>query len=181
MTLSISATEQFEVHRPRLRSLTVRMLGSAADADDAMQETWLRVARADATDVVNVAGWLTTIAARVCLNMLRSRSTRTAGPFDDVVSGVDRDHEDFGAPDPENEAVLAESVSLALLIVLESLDPAERLAFVLHDMFAMPFDEIAVVIDRSPAATRQLASLRGGSRAIPAGRTCPLRSCASSL
>ncbi len=148
--------ERFEEHRGRLRALAYRMLGSLPAADDAVQDAWLRVSRAGAGDVENLGGWLTTIVSRVCLNMLRSRNTRREDFFgvqlpDPVVAPV-------GGHQPEEEAMLAESVSLALLVVLDTLAPAERLAFVLHDMFQLPFDEIAPIVGRSPAAARQLAS-----------------------
>lgn len=149
-------TGQFEEHRPRLRSVAYRMLGSVSEADDALQDAWLQVSRADATQVENPAGWLTTVVARVCLNMLRSRERRGEEPLEVRVPDPIIDPED--GSDPEREAVLADSVGLALLVVLETLSPAERLAFVLHDLFAVPFDEIAPMIERSPAATRQLAS-----------------------
>ncbi len=147
---------QFEEHRPRLRTVAYRMLGSLSEADDAVQEAWLRVSRADVSDVENLGGWLTTVVARVCLNMLRSRNTRREQPFgvhtpDPIVSRVD------GA-DPVQAALLGESVGLALMVVLDTLVPAERLAFVLHDIFSVPFDEIAGIVERSPAAARQLAS-----------------------
>jgi RNA polymerase sigma factor (sigma-70 family) len=153
---------RFEEHRPHLRAVAYRMLGSVSEADDAVQEGWVRLRRADTSDVENLGGWLTTVVARVCLNMLRSRRTRGEEPLDDghvpdpVVSRVD-------VGDPEHDAVLADSVGLALLVVLETLTPAERLAFVLHDMFAVPFDEIAPMLDRTPEAARQLAS-RGRRR-----------------
>ncbi len=166
--------EQFEEHRSRLTSIALRMLGSRAEADDAIQETWLRVSRTADADIANVPAWLTTITARVCLNILRSRATRREDPFDPVTVDlvtvdpvtVDRVTVDLvtvgSAPwtvaGPEAAALLADEVSLALLIVLETLEPAERLAFVLHDMFAVPFDEIAPMVERTPAATRQLAS-----------------------
>ena len=147
--------EHFEAHRTRLRAVAYRMLGSLSEADDAVQETWLRLSRADADEVENLAGWLTTVVARVSLNMLRSPSrreeplgVRMPEPIVDRADGTD----------PEHEALLADSVGLALLVVLETLKPAERLAFVLHDMFAVPFDEIAPIVDRSPEAARQLAS-----------------------
>jgi RNA polymerase sigma factor (sigma-70 family) len=148
--------EQFEEQRSRLRAVAYRMLGSLSEADDAVQDTWLRVSRADADEVENLNAWLTTIVARVALNMLRSRDTRREQPLDSrvpdpVVGPAD-------GTDPEHEALLADSVGLALLVVLETLSPTERLAFVLHDMFAMPFDAIAPLIERSPEATRQLAS-----------------------
>jgi RNA polymerase sigma-70 factor (ECF subfamily) len=148
--------ERFEPHRAHLRAVAYRMLGSAAEADDAVQEAWLRYSRSDTSDVDNLGGWLTTVTARVCLNVLRSRGNRredlvgTHVP-DPVVSRAD-------VLGPEAEAVLADSVGLALLVVLETLSPAERLAFVLHDLFAVPFDEIAPMVERSPEATRQLAS-----------------------
>jgi RNA polymerase sigma factor (sigma-70 family) len=149
-------TERFEEHRTRLRSVAYRMLGSLSEADDAVQDAWLRLNRADTTGVENLSAWLTTVVARVCLNVLRSREQRREEPLevrvpDPIISRQDGGH-------PEHEAVLADSVGLALLVVLETLTPAERLAFVLHDMFAVPFDDIAPMIDRSPAATRQLAS-----------------------
>ncbi|GAA4204737.1 RNA polymerase sigma factor SigJ [Microbispora amethystogenes] len=149
-------TERFEEHRTRLRAVAYRMLGSMSEADDAVQDAWLRVSRAGAGGVENLGAWLTTVVARVCLNVLRSREqrreehlgVRVPDPVIDPESGAD----------PEHEAVLADSVGLALLVVLETLSPAERLAFVLHDMFAVPFEDIAPMIDRSPAAARQLAS-----------------------
>jgi RNA polymerase sigma factor (sigma-70 family) len=148
--------ERFEQHRSRLRAVAYRMLGSLAEADDAVQDAWLRVSRADTSDVENLGAWLTTVVARVALNMLRSRSTRREQPLDvhlpdPVVDPVD-------GTDPEHEVMLAESVGLALLVVLETLSPAERLAFVLHDMFGVPFEQIAQIVERSPDATRQLAS-----------------------
>jgi RNA polymerase sigma factor (sigma-70 family) len=142
--------EEFEVHRVRLRAVAYRMLGSVAEADDALQDAWLRVSRADTQDVENPAGWLTTVVARVCLNMLRSREHRREEPLERAAG--------MGVVDPEEEALLADSVGLALLVVLDTLAPAERLAFVLHDMFQVPFDEIAPLIEKTPAATRQLAS-----------------------
>ncbi|HEX6577158.1 MAG TPA: RNA polymerase sigma factor SigJ [Jiangellaceae bacterium] len=149
-------TERFEEHRTRLRAVAYRMLGSVHEADDAVQEAWLRLSRADTSGVENLAGWLTTVVARVCLNMLRSRESRHEVPLD--VHVPDPIISPESGVDPEHEALLADSVGLALLVVLESLTPAERLAFVLHDMFAVPFEEIAPMIERSPAATRQLAS-----------------------
>jgi RNA polymerase sigma factor (sigma-70 family) len=150
-------TRRFEAHRPRLRAVAYRMLGSSAEADDAVQETWVRYARTDTGDVENLAGWLTTVVSRVCLNVLRARTTRREEPLDPhvpdpVVTPA------AGGLDPEQEVVLADSVGLALLVILESLGPAERVAFVLHDMFSVPFDDIAPVVDRTPEATRQLAS-----------------------
>ena len=151
-----SLTEQFEANRPHLRAVAYRMLGSVSEADDAVQEAWLRLNRSDSSSVENLGGWLTTVVARVSLDMLRSRKSRHEEPLgphvpEPLVSHADR-------VDPEHEALLADSVGLALLVVLETLDPAERLAFVLHDMFAMPFDEIAPLVDRTPTAARQLAS-----------------------
>ena len=150
--------ERFEQQRPRLRAVAYRMLGSTSDADDALQETWLRVNRASATGIDNPDGWLTTVTARVCLNMLRSRRTRREEALEPRVPDPVVTRETVDTVDPGDAVVLADSVGLALLVVLETLDPAERLAFVLHDMFAMPFDEIAPMVDRSPEATRQLAS-----------------------
>jgi RNA polymerase sigma factor (sigma-70 family) len=148
--------QRFEDNRPRLRSVAYRMLGSATEADDAVQESWLRLSRTDTSDVQNLSGWLTTVVSRVALDMLRSRASRREDPLDDDGSAAVT--ADDAAPDPEGEAILADAMGPALLVVLDSLAPAERLAFVLHDLFAVPFDEIAVIIDRSPAATRQLAS-----------------------
>ncbi|MFI0354499.1 sigma-70 family RNA polymerase sigma factor [Actinomadura sp. 9N407] len=146
--------ERFEEHRTHLRAVAYRMLGSMSDADDAVQETWLRLNRADTTDVQNLGAWLTTVVSRICLNVLRSREHRREEPLDAHTPGPPPDHEN----DPEQEAVLADSVGLALLVVLDTLTPAERLAFVLHDMFAVPFDEIGPLIERSAPAARQLAS-----------------------
>ncbi|MFD4404857.1 sigma-70 family RNA polymerase sigma factor [Nocardia sp. NPDC058499] len=149
--------DRFEEHRTHLRAVAYRMLGSLTEADDAVQETWLRLARTDTSDVGNLGGWLTTVAGRVCLDMLRSRKTRHEEPFeaehlpDPVIVSE-------SALDPEHEAVLADSVGLALLVVLESLSPAERLAFVLHDMFAMPYEQIAPIVDRTPQTAKKLAS-----------------------
>lgn len=148
--------ERFEEHRSRLRAVAYRMLGSVSEADDAVQESWLRLSRADASSVDNLAAWLTTVVARVCLNMLRARQTRREEPLDVHVPDPIISPQD--GVDPEHEALLADSVGLALLVVLDTLTPAERLAFVLHDMFAVPFEEIAAMIERSPAAARQLAS-----------------------
>jgi RNA polymerase sigma factor (sigma-70 family) len=144
--------ERFEAHRPRLHAVAHRMLGSAAEADDAMQEAWLRLSRSGAEGVENMGGWLTTIVARVCLDLLRSRRTRREEPVGEHLP------EPVSDADPEQHALIADSVGLALLVVLDTLTPTERLAFVLHDMFDVPFDQIAPVIDRSPAAARQLAS-----------------------
>ena len=149
--------ERFEENRPHLRAVAYRMLGSASEADDAVQESWLRLSRAGTDGVENLGGWLTTIVARVSLNMLRSRTLRREEPIDAPVTGQQA-AEPAGGTDPEHEAVLADSVGLALLVVLDTLTPAERLAFVLHDMFAVPFEEIAPIVERSPVATRQLAS-----------------------
>ncbi|MEU0696015.1 sigma-70 family RNA polymerase sigma factor [Streptomyces niveus] len=149
--------ERFEEDRTRLRAVAYRMLGSASEADDAVQETWLRLGGADAGEIRNLRGWLTTVVARVCLNMLRSRASRREEPLD-VPEHPDPAGAREGEYGPEEEALLADSVGLALLVVLDTLSPAERLAFVLHDMFAVPFDEIAPMIERSPAAARQLAS-----------------------
>jgi RNA polymerase sigma factor (sigma-70 family) len=148
--------ERFEAHRSHLRAVAYRMLGSLSEADDAVQEAWLRLSRSDPSRVANLGGWLTTVVARVSLDMLRSRKSRCEEPLDvhvpdPIVSRAD-------AVDPAQQALLADSVGLALLVVLETLSPAERLAFVLHDMFAMPFDEIAPIVERSPSAARQLAS-----------------------
>jgi RNA polymerase sigma factor (sigma-70 family) len=147
---------QFEEHRTHLRAVAYKMLGSLSEADDAVQEGWLRLSRSDTSEVENLRGWLTTVVARVCLNVLRSRKSRGEVPLDvhlpdPIVSAAD-------GTQPEHEALLADSVGLALLVVLETLTPAERLAFVLHDMFAVPFDDIAGLVERSPEATRQLAS-----------------------
>jgi RNA polymerase sigma factor (sigma-70 family) len=148
--------ERFEEHRPRLRAVAYRMLGSLAEADDAVQETWLRLSGVDARAVDNLGGWLTTVVARVALNMLRSRATRRERPLDVHLPDPIIDPAD--GTDPEHEALLADSVGLALLVVLETLTPPERLAFVLHDMFGVPFQEIAPIVERSPEAARQLAS-----------------------
>jgi RNA polymerase sigma factor (sigma-70 family) len=148
--------ERFEERRTRLRTVAFRMLGSLSEADDAVQESWLRLSRSDASVIENLDGWLTTVVARVCLNMLRAREARREEPLDPHVPEPIVTSED--GVDPEYEAILADSVGLALLVVLNTLAPAERLAFVLHDMFAVPFDELAPIIDRSPAAARQLAS-----------------------
>jgi RNA polymerase sigma factor (sigma-70 family) len=148
--------ERFEANRTHLRSVAYRMLGSMSDAEGAVQETWLRLSRADPSGVENLTGWLTTVIARVSLDMLRSRSSRREEQFGEAVPEPPASPE--GRVDPEHEAVLADSVGLALLVVLDTLGPAERLAFVLHDMFAVPFDEIASILGRSPAAAKQLAS-----------------------
>ena len=149
--------ERFEEQRVHhLRAVAYRMLGSLSEADDAVQEAWLRLSRTDTSGVENLGGWLTTVVARVSLNMLRSRRTRREEPLDLHMPEPIVDRAD--GTNPEHEALLADSVGLALLVVLETLSPAERLAFVLHDIFAVPFDEIAPIVDRSPGATRQLAS-----------------------
>jgi RNA polymerase sigma factor (sigma-70 family) len=148
--------EQFEANRTHLRAVAYRMLGSVSEADDAVQESWLRLSRSDTSEVENLGGWLTTVVARVCLDILRSRKSRGEEPLGVHVPEPIVSRE--GGGDPEHEALLADSVGLALLVVLETLAPAERLAFVLHDMFAVPFDEIAPLVDRTPAAARQLAS-----------------------
>jgi len=162
--------EGFEQNRPRLKAVAYRMLGSLAEADDAVQEAWLRLSRSDASGVDNLSAWLTTIVARVCLNVLRSRNTRREEPMgvnvpDPVISRVD-------GTSPEDKALLADSVGLALLVVLQTLTPSERLAFVLHDMFDLPFDEIAPIVGRSPATARQLAS-RARRRVRGAGVQAP--------
>src|SRR5262249_46060508 len=147
---------RFEGNRVRLRAMAYRMLGSASDAEDAVQEAWIRASSAPADGVANLDGWFTTIVARVCLDMLRSRKSRREAPgWGDLDSGAALARDDDG---PEQEAVLADSVGLALLVVLDTLAPAERVAFVLHDMFGVPFDEIAGITGRSPDAARQLAS-----------------------
>jgi RNA polymerase sigma factor (sigma-70 family) len=146
----------FEEHRTRLRAVAYRMLGSISEADDAVQEAWLRLARADADAIENLGGWLTTVVGRVSLDMLRARRRRREEPPDVHVPEPILDRAD--GTDPEHQALLADSVGLALLVVLETLSPSERLAFVLHDMFAVPFDQIAPIVDRSPDAARQLAS-----------------------
>jgi RNA polymerase sigma factor (sigma-70 family) len=149
--------EQFEANRTRLRAVAYRMLGSLSEADDAVQESWLRLSRADADAIENLAGWLTTVVARVSLNMLRGRRARREAAFDVHVPDpiIGRADERL---DPEHQVLLADSVGLALLVILQTLDPDERLAFVLHDMFAVPFEEIAPIVGRTPAAARQLAS-----------------------
>ena len=158
--------EQFESNRAQLRAVAYRMLGSLTEADDAVQEAWIRLSRSDTSEVQNLAAWLTTVVGRVCLDMLRTRTSRREDAFeapgsDQRAAAAATAAAASGSPtvgDPEQEAVMADSVGLALLVVLETLPPAERLAFVLHDVFAVPFDEIAPIVDRSPTATRQLAS-----------------------
>jgi RNA polymerase sigma factor (sigma-70 family) len=167
--------QRFEAHRTHLRTVAYRMLGSIGEADDAVQEAWMRLSRSDADDIENLGGWLTTVVARVCLDTLRSRTSRREEPLatrvpDPIVSRAD-------GTDPEHEALLADSVGLALLAVLETLSPAERLAFVLHDTFAVPFNEIAPIVGRSPTAARQLASrarrrVRGAATSADAGLAC---------
>jgi RNA polymerase sigma-70 factor (ECF subfamily) len=148
--------ERFEEHRPHLKAVAYRMLGSLVEAEEALQESWIRLDRSDTGDVANLGGWLTTLVARVCLNMLQSRKVRREEPLDThVPDPVVREEDGI---DPEDEALLADSVGLAMLVVLETLTPAERLAFVLHDMFDVSFDEIAPIVRRSPTAARQLAS-----------------------
>jgi RNA polymerase sigma-70 factor (ECF subfamily) len=160
--------EQFEEHRSHLQAVAYRMLGSASEAQDAVQEAWIRLSRSDSAAVANLGGWLTTVVARVALDMLRSRSSRREEPLDGF-----RPAPVAEAPrsDPEHEAVLAESVGLALHVVLERLNPAERVAFVLHDLFAVPFDDIAVILERSPDAAKQLASR--ARRRVQAGTANP--------
>ena len=148
--------QQFEGNRNHLRAVAYRMLGSVSEAEDAVQETWLRLSRANATEIGNLGGWLTTVVARVCLDMLRSRSSRREESLDAQVREPATPSEP--GRDPEKEALLADSVGLALLVVLDRLSPAERLAFVLHDMFGVPFEEIATIVGRTPEAARQLAS-----------------------
>jgi RNA polymerase sigma factor (sigma-70 family) len=161
--------QNFEEHRTHLRAVAYRMLGSLSEADDAVQEAWLRLNRVDADEVENLRAWLTTVVARISLNMLRTRKSRREDAFGErlpepIIDPVD-------GTDPEHEALLADSVGLALLVVLETLSPAERLAFVLHDMFAVPFDDIARIVNRSPEATRQLASR--ARRRVQSERTEP--------
>jgi RNA polymerase sigma factor (sigma-70 family) len=156
MTGNDALAEQFEAHRDHLRAVAYRMLSSSTEADDAVQEAWLRLTRSGPGSVHNLGGWLTTVVARVCLDMLRSRTSRREEPLSEqapqeLVSQA-------SGTDPEHETVLADSLGLALLVVLDTLSPAERLAFVLHDMFAVPYDEIAPILDRSPDAAKQLAS-----------------------
>ena len=166
--------QQFETHRRHLRAVAYRMLGSLTEAEDAVQESWLRLSRTDTDSVENLGGWLTTIVARVCLNMLQSRRSRREEPLDvqvpdPIVTLSDGSY-------PEQEAVLADSVGLALLVVLGTLTPSERLAFVLHDMFAVPFEDIAPIVERSPAAARQLASrARRRLQGAPVPDTDPVR------
>jgi RNA polymerase sigma-70 factor (ECF subfamily) len=160
---------RFDAERGRLRAVAYRMLGSLADADDAVQETWLRLARAESRDLRNLPGWLTTVLARICLDMLRSRRARREEPLEvhvpDPIVSLD-------APDPEQEALLGDAIGVALLVVLDTLSPPERLAFVLHDVFAVPFDQVGQILNRSPAAAKQLASrARRQVRTAPAPDT----------
>src|ERR671921_113976 len=171
--------KRFEEHRSHLRAVAYRMLGSLSEADDAVQEAWLRLSRSETSGVENLGGWLTTVVGRVCLDMLRSRTSRRVVPLGEplgtrvpepLVSRAD-------GIDPEHEALLADSVGLALLVVLETLSPAERLVFVLHDMFSVPFEEIAPIVGRSPTAARQLASrarrrVQGAATSADAGLAC---------
>src|SRR3954465_191690 len=165
--------DEFETHRPHLHAVATRILGSRAEADDALQEAWIRVDRADTSDVENIGGWLTTVVSRVCLTMLDARKRRREEALDagrlpaPIVTRADET-----APDPEGEALAADAVGAALLVVLETLQPAERLAFVLHDIFAVPFEDIALIVDRSPDAARQLAS-RARRRVQGADRDAP--------
>lgn len=148
--------ERFEEHRTHLQAVAYRLLGSSIEAEDAVQEAWLHLSRADRSDVANLGGWLTTVVARICLDMLRTRKVRREQPLAGIEPGLGGRL--AAEVDPEQEALLADSVGLALLVVLDTLTPAERLAFVLHDLFAVPFDEIAPIVGRTPAAARQLAS-----------------------
>ena len=161
--------ERFDANRPHLRAVAYRMLGSLSEADDAVQEAWLRLSRSDASTIENLSAWLTTVVGRVCLDMLRLRRARREEPLEPRLPDLLVDRVD--GIDPEHEALLADSVGLALLVVLETLTPPERLAFVLHDIFAVPFDEIATIVDRSPEATRQLASR--ARRRVRTERTVP--------
>ena len=160
---------EFEANRPRLQSVAYRMLGSLTEAEDAVQETWIRLSRSDPGSIDNLGGWLTTVLSRVCLGVLRSRRTHGEEPLSE------RDEQEPEPVDPEEEAVLADTMGPALLLVLEALTPSERLAFVLHDLFAVPFEDIAPIVDRSPAAARQLASrarrrVQGSDEAHPTDR-----------
>ncbi|MFC9678606.1 RNA polymerase sigma factor SigJ [Streptomyces sp. NPDC056948] len=157
MTGSEELADRFEENRGHLRAVAYRMLGSLTEAEDAVQEAWLRLSRTDPADIQNLGGWLTTVTGRICLDLLRSRTARREEPMADVFV-PDPVLRPLSQVDPAEEVLQADSVGLALLVVLENLEPAERLAFVLHDMFAVPFDDIAPIVERSPAATRQLAS-----------------------
>lgn len=164
--------ERFEAYRPHLRAVAYRMLGSLSEADDATQETWLRLSHSDTSEITNLGGWLTTVIARICLDMLRSQASRREEPLDAGDAAAEPlAMASAHAPDPEQEALLADSVGLALLVVLDTLTPAERIAFVLHDIFDVSFDEIAPIVGRTPAAARQLASRARrrarGTEAVP--------------
>ena len=161
--------ERFEADRTHLRSVAYRMLGSVAEADDAVQDAWVRLVRADTSEIENLSGWLTTVVARICLDRLRTRRSRREDPLEAHVPDPIITLE--GVDDPEHQALLVDSIGLALLVVLETLSPAERLAFVLHDVFAVPFDEVAEIVGRSPEATRQLASR--ARRRVQGGPTVP--------
>src|SRR4051794_683242 len=170
VTEVLELARAFEGHRARLRAIAHRMLGSQAEADDAVQETWLRLSRTDATTIENLGAWLTTVVSRVCLNVLRARDARHEELVDQIPDPVIA-----ATDDPQGEAELADGVGIALLVVLETLSPSERVAFVLHDLFAVPFDEIATLLDRTPDAARQLASrarrrVRGGTPSSDADR-----------
>jgi RNA polymerase sigma factor (sigma-70 family) len=169
MTDSDLIVSAFEEQRPHLRAVAYRVLGSTSEADDAVQEAWLRLDRSDAETIENLGGWLTTVVARICLNMLRSRNSRREHPLD--IHVPDPIVDPIDGTDPEHEALLADSVGIAMLMVLETLNPAERLAFVLHDMFGVPFEEIAPIVDRTPDAARQLASR--GRRRLRAANPSP--------
>jgi RNA polymerase sigma factor (sigma-70 family) len=160
----------FDRERPRLRSVAYRIVGSLAEADDAVQEAWLRLQRTDADEIDNLEGWLTTVVARICLNVLRDRRAHPERPLDAFVPEpiISTDPGD----DPEHQALLADAVGFALQVVLDALGPAERLAFVLHDMFAVPFDDIAVLLERSPEATRQLRTSCSVRMAAPECSSC---------
>jgi RNA polymerase sigma factor (sigma-70 family) len=162
-------TEGFEAHRAHLRAVAYRILGSTSEADDAVQEAWLRLSRSEVGRVQNLRGWLTTAVGRICLDMLRARTARREAPLDEHAPDLVKSR--AGGPDPEQEALIADSVGLALLVVLDTLSPAERLAFVLHDMFSVPFDEIAQILDRTPDATKMLASR--ARRRLEAADTTP--------
>ena len=169
--------EAFEESRPHLQAVAYRLLGSLSEADDAVQEAWLRLSRSDMSEVSNLGGWLTTVVARISLNMLRSRKSRREESLE--ASALEPGTRESGMIDPEQEALLADSVGLALLVILDTLTPHERLAFVLHDIFAVPFEEIAPIVEREVAATRQLASrahrrIRGEAKVATAPRSSPL-------
>ncbi|MGV4925806.1 sigma-70 family RNA polymerase sigma factor [Streptomyces sp. BHT-5-2] len=176
MSDDVSLAERFEAERPGLRAVAYRMLGSLAEAEDAVQETWLKLARADVSEVKNLGAWLTTVAGRVCLDMLRSRTSRREDPLPEQEGSVrlpDPVVTRAGRVDPEQEVLIADAMGIALMVVLETLSPAERLAFVLHDMFDVPFDDIAPVLGRTTVSTRQLASRarRRVQGAVPAADT----------